>query len=92
MEFLHLVLPDPVSDDLLPAQHVVVVDHLALFLLVVTFFKSRDKATNKAMAGSNTTRAEVVEARGEDEGLAQHLPQPVAALHSQPHMSSQGRE
>jgi hypothetical protein len=68
VEFLDLVLPDPVSVDLLPAQHVVVVDHLALFLLLVTFLTSRDKALNKAMAEANTTGAEMMEARGEDEG------------------------
>ena len=68
MKFLHLVLLDPVSVDHLPAQHVVVVYHLALFLLLVTFLASRDKALNKAMAGVNTTGAEMVEARGEDEG------------------------
>ena len=68
MKFLHLVLLDPVSVDHLPAQHVVVVYHLALFLLLVTFLASRDKALNKAMAGVNTTGAEMVEARGEDDG------------------------
>ena len=55
VEFLHLVLIDPVFVDLLPAQYVVVVDHLALFLLLVTFLTSLDKAMHKAMAGINTT-------------------------------------
>jgi hypothetical protein len=43
-------------------------DHLALFLLLVTFLASCDKAMNKAMAGVDTTGAEMVEAGGEDEG------------------------
>ena len=68
MEFLRLVLPDLVPVDLLPAQHVVVVHHLALFQLLVAFLASCDKALDRAMARFNTAGAEMVEARGEDEG------------------------